>query len=83
MMAKPGEPTNEPAERSSWPVKKYRLGAEPSEDLGATTTVKERLAMVEALSAEAFALSGHKEGKTPRSEWPIAIRRLGQQARRS
>lgn len=31
------------AARRSWPVRKFRLGEEPDEDLSATTTAKERL----------------------------------------
>jgi hypothetical protein len=33
------------AQRSNWPVRRYRLGEEPSDDLSASTTAEERLAM--------------------------------------
>jgi hypothetical protein len=66
------------SERSAWPVRVYRLGAEPTDDLSATTTVDQRLEMVEGLTLEAFALAGHRPLPRPRSEWPVVVRRLGE-----
>jgi hypothetical protein len=50
------------ARRASWPISIHRQGSEPGEDLSATTTAEERLAMVWELSVRAWALSGR--------EWP-------------
>ncbi len=44
--------------RRDWPVRVFRLGMEPGDDLSASTTVDERLAMMWPLAVEAWALSG-------------------------
>ncbi len=56
----------------------YRLGAEPSDDLSATSTPEERLAMMEPLALEACALSGQPLPSYRRAESPVAVRRLGE-----
>ena len=71
-------PAPTPVDRSSWPVRVYRLGAEPSDDLSATTTPEERLAMMEPLALEAFALSGRSWPAYRRAESPVCLRRLGE-----
>jgi hypothetical protein len=55
-------------------VRKYRLGEEPADDLSTTTTAEERLAMMPALAAEAWALSGRPLPSYGRSETPIVKR---------
>src|SRR5687768_4182193 len=40
------------ADRGHWPVRVFRLGEEPSEDLSSTTSPEERLAMVWTLTLE-------------------------------
>ncbi|HEX9092725.1 MAG TPA: hypothetical protein VF902_01960 [Coriobacteriia bacterium] len=62
--------------RQSWPIRRFRLGEEPGDDLSRTTTVEERLQMVEELSAEAWALTGKPLPSYPRHETPIVRRRL-------
>jgi hypothetical protein len=74
--ADPAAPT--PVDRGSWPVRVYRLGAEPSDDLSATSTPEERLAMMEPLALEAFALSGRPLPTYGRAESPVSLRRLGE-----
>ncbi|MBK9386921.1 MAG: hypothetical protein IPN34_19070 [Planctomycetes bacterium] len=64
--------------RRSWPVRIFRLGAEPSEDLSATTTAEERLAMVEELSRQAWELSGRPWPSYTRAEIPVRIFRPGE-----
>ena len=64
--------------RGSWPVRVYRLGVEPPDDLGGTTTPEERLAMMEPLSREAFALSGRRLPTYRRAQSPVTLRRLGE-----
>jgi Ni/Co efflux regulator RcnB len=44
--------------RRSWPVRKYRLGLEPSDDLSDSTTAEERLEMMWPLTLEAWSLAG-------------------------
>jgi hypothetical protein len=57
-------------------VRVHRLGAEPGDDLTATTTPEERLAMMWPLALEAFALTGRVIPSYPRSEAPVTLRRL-------
>ncbi|MEO7683079.1 MAG: hypothetical protein ABIU86_04015 [Gemmatimonadaceae bacterium] len=64
-------------ERSSLRARIFPLGGEPSDDLSACTTVEERLQMVTALSAEAWALSGRPLPTYQRPEIPIVIVRRG------
>lgn len=66
--------------RSEWPVRVFQLGEEPGDDLSSTTTPDERLAMVEALTREAFALAGIPLPSYSRAEAPVARRRLGDTA---
>ena len=46
------------AARRGWPVVQYRLGEEPGDDLSASTTAEERLAMMWQLAKHAWLLSG-------------------------
>ena len=62
--------------RQSWPVRRFRLGEEPGDDLSRTSTVEERLEMLETLSAEAWALTGKPLPTYARHEAPVARRRL-------
>jgi hypothetical protein len=65
-------------DRGSWPVRVYRLGAEPSDDLSASTTPEERLAMMWPLAVEAFSLSGRPTRAYRRADAPVVLRRLGE-----
>jgi hypothetical protein len=65
------------AGRGSWPVRVVALGAERGDDLSATTTAEERLAMMWRLAQEGWSLSGaplppYARGETPvtRRPWP-------------
>jgi hypothetical protein len=60
--------------RSSWPVRRYRLGDQPGDDLSQSTTAEERLAMVAVLSSEAWALAGKPLPAYPRHEAPVVRR---------
>jgi len=46
------------AARREWPVRKYRLGAEPSADLSGATTPQQRVEMMWTLALEAWSLTG-------------------------
>lgn len=70
------------AARGSWPIRVYRLGGEPGDDLTATTTAAERLAMVWPLTLEAWAMAGkalptYSRGETPIRVVPSGVRRRG------
>jgi hypothetical protein len=65
------------AARSSWPVRRFRLGEEPGDDLSASTTPLERLAMIEVLSREAWALTGRPLPEYRRADAPVRVRSLG------
>jgi hypothetical protein len=65
------------AGRSSWPVRRFHLGEEPGDDLSASTTPLERLAMMEGLATEAWALTGRPLPDYRRAEAPVRVRALG------
>jgi hypothetical protein len=67
--------SNSRAERRRyWPVRFYRLGAEPGDDLSETTSAEERLAMMWPMTLEAWALSGLPVPDYPRGETPVSLR---------
>lgn len=57
--------------RSSWPVRRYRLGEEPPDDLRAFTTAEERLAMMWPLALAAWSLTGEPIPDYDRRAAPI------------
>lgn len=59
------------SDRSNLQVKVFPLGGEPGEDLSATTTPSERLAMVSALSDEVWVLTGIPMPQYRRQQIPI------------
>ncbi|HEV2854611.1 MAG TPA: hypothetical protein VHC97_17580 [Thermoanaerobaculia bacterium] len=61
------------AARRSWPIRVYRLGEEPDDDLSATTTAAERLAMMWPLAVDAWTLSGQGIPDYPRNEMPVRV----------
>lgn len=61
------------AARQSWPIRVYKLGEEPPDDLSATTTAEERLAMMWPLARQAWALTGKPLPDYSRRETPIRI----------
>jgi len=63
------------SERGSWPVRRFRLGAEPGDDLSASTTPAERIAMVWTLTLEAWALTGRAIPGYGRADMPVRIQR--------
>jgi len=64
--------------RKSWPVRRFRLGEEPDEDLGATTTASERLEMMWPLAVDAWASSGRPIPDYPREKTPVRLIRRGE-----
>jgi hypothetical protein len=59
--------------RRDWPVRRFRLGEEPRDDLSLTTTPEERL---QTLSVEAWILSGLPLPSCARDEMPVVLRTL-------
>lgn len=59
--------------RSAWPIRRYRLGEEPSDDLSATTTAEERVAMMESLAREGWALAGRAYPTYSRADTPVTV----------
>ena len=64
--------------RAAMPIRRFALGDEPDEDLSATTTMAERLAMVWPLSRLAWELAGQPTEPPPRSELPGRVIRRGE-----
>ncbi len=50
----------------------------PDAGLVGETTPETRLALVEALTREAWALAGRELPSVPRHDWPVRVRRLGE-----
>jgi hypothetical protein len=55
----------------------YPLGGEPPEDLSATTTAQERLAMMWPLAVEAWTVAGWSIPQYSRAEMPVRVRSRG------
>ena len=59
--------------RGSWPVRVFRLGEEPGDDLSASTTPEERIAMMWPLAAEAWAAAGRRIPAYGRDRAPARV----------
>jgi hypothetical protein len=65
------------AARSSWPVQRFALGAEPDDDLSALTPAQ-RVALVWRLTQDAWASMGKEIPSYSRAETPVRwVRRRG------
>jgi len=62
------------SERGGWPVRRFRLGDEPGDDLSNTTSAAERVAMVWRLTLDAWAASGRPFPEYSREHTPITRR---------
>jgi hypothetical protein len=56
------------ASRANLPVRRFRLGEEPDEDLSAVTTMEERVAMMWPLSRLVYEIAGFDIEPPPRAE---------------
>ncbi|MGI8519088.1 MAG: hypothetical protein ACR2MC_00505 [Actinomycetota bacterium] len=61
--------------RRAWPVRVYRLGDEPGDDLSAVSTPEERLAMVAELSRRMWELTGRPVPSYSRAAMPGRVLR--------
>lgn len=59
--------------RSTWPVRRFKLGEEPSEDLSSTTTPEERVAMMWQLAVDGWSISGRPFPSYTRATMPGAL----------
>ena len=57
-----------------WPVRVFALGEEPRDDLSATTTPEERLALMWTLALEGWQLSGRPLPSYAREATPVSLR---------
>lgn len=62
-----------PAHRANWPVKIYRLGEEPGDDLSTSTTPEERIELVWELSRRMWMLTGRPWPHTARRDLPVRV----------
>jgi len=65
--------------RRSWPIRRYRLGEEPSDDLSDVSTAAERLGMMWPLTRDAWRLAGREMPEYTRAEAPGRVIRNGRQ----
>jgi len=65
------------AARASWPVARFRLGDEPSDDLSETTTAAERIAMMWPLAQSAWRVADRPLPTYTRQDMPSVIYRAG------
>ncbi len=56
--------------RRAWPVRVFRLGDEPGDDLTDSTTAEERLAMMWPLAVDAWTTAGRALPEYTRSQMP-------------
>lgn len=63
--------------RAQWPVRQFELGGEPTEDLSASTSAEERIAMMWVLARDAFSIGPGADPLPPRAAWPVRRRALG------
>jgi hypothetical protein len=62
-------------QRHDWPLRAYPLGGEPGEDLSATTTARDRIAMMWPLAVEAWCLTGRPMPEYTRDTMPVRVLR--------
>lgn len=68
-------PADRAVRRRDWPVRVFRLGEEPGDDLSAITTPEQRLAMVWELTARMWELTGRPWPSYTRATIPIRVLR--------
>jgi hypothetical protein len=64
--------------RGAWPIRRYRLGEEPPDDLSEVTTPAQRLAMMWPLAREGWLLSGRPLPAYSRANMPSRMFRGGE-----
>jgi len=71
--APPAQPDAEARRRAraNWPIRRFELGHEPSDDLSDSTTREERLGMMWQLALDAWRMSGQPLPEYERADMPI------------
>ena len=65
------------AARVRWPISRFRLGEEPSDDLSEVTTPAERIAMMWPLAESSWKLAGRPLPTYERRNMPLRLFRPG------
>lgn len=78
MPSGPGDAAARRAARAGWPIARYELGAEPSDDLSDVTTAAERVAMMAELAEAAWRLAGRPLPSYDRRHMPGRLFRPGE-----
>jgi hypothetical protein len=66
------------AARAHWPVRRFSLGDEPSDDLSEVTTAAGRIAMMWTLAVEAWLVAGRPLPSYDRRSMPARLFRPGE-----
>jgi hypothetical protein len=66
------------AARARWPIRRFRLGEEPPDDLSDVTTVTERIAMMRELADAAWRVAGRPVPAYDRRSIPARLFRPGE-----
>ena len=69
--------TTRARDRANWPIKVYKLGEEPSDDLSESTTPEERLVMMWELAERGWLLTGREIPDYHRENMPGRVIRNG------
>ncbi len=67
-----------PRSRADWPVRRYRLGDEPADDVSAVTTPEQRLRCMWRLAQEGWPLAGRELPVYDRASMPTRLYRPGE-----
>lgn len=73
MNARDGSATSGRSARAAWPVRVFRLGDEPPDNLSDRTTPEERLAMMWPLAVSAWTAGGRPLPEYPRHRMPVRV----------
>lgn len=76
-MSGPTDPIARKKDRANWPIVCFRVGEEPGDDLSATTTAAERVAMMWPLAVEAWSAAGRQMPEYRREGIPGRLFRPG------
>jgi hypothetical protein len=66
------------SDRSTWPIRRFRLGEEPPEDESEETSAAERIAAMWRLAREGWALAGRSLPEYDRRSIPARLYRPGE-----
>ena len=61
------------ADRSHWPIRKYRLGEEPEDGFTRGLTLEENFRITMELSEATYSLTEEGRKRLPRDQWPIRV----------